>query len=628
MNIINGTVSGSVFGGGNEAGVGGSTVSMTGGTVLGGLYGGCNNQGNVGGDITVNVNNGTVGALTNVGTLANVFGGGFGQSTTTTGNVTVNINGGTINGDVYGGSALGSVNTAHGSNTTTVNVTGGTLNTIETISEGFTFYNGGNVYGGGLGNNDYAAAVNGVVTVNIGSGTVESTGPYAGYTTTPNTGSAIIHGNVYGCNNTNGSPQENVTVNVFHTDHPTGTGVNDSGYAIANVFGGGNQANFQVTGKTATVNIYGCDNTIQRVFGGGNAAATNTVNTMIQGGRMDLVFGGGNGERGSSYAANVAGHVYLGIHGGSVGQFFGGSNQNGTISEQIHITVDNSGPCESLDIEEFFCGGNYADVYGDVITDIPCSDGMNVHNLYGGCNQANVINGDVVLNVYGGTYINVYGGSKGDLQSLGSGHVDKRANITGSVTLNLYGGTIENVYGGSNVNGNIGENIVVNVIDVEDGTCPLRITNIYGGSNLTDYVPDSLNHVDPITDPNRISPVVNVVHAKYGISGNVYGGSRGDAEALTPTKVMANPRVNIGYDAASMNSYIPLTYLSTYSALLAAPRAIISGSVFGGGDAAKVEGNTAIFLRNKAKVLGNVYGGGNMGEVTGNTKVIVNGANQ
>ena len=627
VNIINGTVSGSVYGGGNEANVGGSTVSMTGGTVLGGLYGGCNTQGNVGGDITVNVNGGTVGALTNVGTLANVFGGGFGQSTTTTGNVTVNINDGTINGDVYGGSALGSVNTAHGSNTTIVNVMGGTLNTIETISEGFTFYNGGNVYGGGLGNNDYAAVVNGTVTVNIGTGTVESTGTYAGYTTGTNTGSAIIHGNVYGCNNTNGSPQENVTVNVFHTDHPTGTGVNDSGFAIANVFGGGNQANFQVAGKTATVNIYGCDNTIQRVFGGGNAAATNTVYTMIQGGRMDLVFGGGNGERGPSYAANVDGHVYLGIHGGSVGQFFGGSNQNGTISNAIHITVDNNGPCESLDIEEFFCGGNFANVYGNVITDIPCSGGMNVHNLYGGCNQANVINGNVVLNVYGGTYINVYGGSKGDLQSLGSGHVDKSANITGSVTLNLYGGTIENVYGGSNVNGNIGEDIVVNVIDVEDGTCPLYITNIYGGSNLTDYVPDSLNHVEPITDPNRISPVVNVVHAKYGIRGNVYGGSRGDAAAQPPTKVMANPRVNIGYDA-SMNSYIPDSYLTGYSALLAAPRAIISGSVFGGGDAAKVQGNTAIFLRNKAKVFGNVYGGGNMGEVTGNTKVIVNGANE
>lgn len=624
---------GNLFGGGNAAGVTGTaTVNMTLGTVTTGIYGGCNSEGDVEGKITVNVTGGTIGSSTNLASYitADVYGGGYGANTETSGDVEVNINGSSVNiyGDVYGGSALGNVND-EATDKTTVNILDGTLHSVEeTITGGFKVYHGGNVYGGGLGNGTYAAAVNGLVTVNIGSGTVEPSGTYAGYTTTTNTGSAIIQGNVYGCNNANGSPRENVTVNIFSTGHPTGTGIDESGYAIANVFGGGNQANFQVAGKTATVNIYGCDNTIQRVFGGGNAAATNTVYTMIQGGRMDLVFGGGNGERGLSYAANVAGDVYLGIHGGSVGQFFGGSNQNGTISNAINITVDNNGPCESLDIEEFFCGGNFADVYGNVITDIPCSGGMNVHNLYGGCNQANVINGDVVLNVYGGTYINVYGGSKGDLQSLGSGHVDKRANITGSVTLNLYGGSIENVYGGSNVNGNIGEDIVVNVIDVEDGTCPLYITNIYGGSNLTDYVPDSLNHVEPITDPNRISPVVNVVHAKYGISGNVYGGSRGDAEALTPTKVMANPRVNIGYDATSMNSYIPLTYLSTYSALLAAPRAIISGSVFGGGDAAQVQGNTAIFLRNKAKVFGNVYGGGNMGEVTGNTKVIVNGANE
>lgn len=58
------------------------------------------------------------------------------------------------------------------------------------------------------------------------------------------------------------------------------------------------------------------------------------------------------------------------------------------------------------------------------------------------------------------------------------------------------------------------------------------------------------------------------------------------------------------------------------------PHVTIGGSVFGGGDAAKIEGGTLIFLRNRAKVFGNVYGGGNLGEVSGNTRVIVNGQNQ
>ena len=91
--------------------------------------------------------------------------------------------------------------------------------------------------------------------------------------------------------------------------------------------------------------------------------------------------------------------------------------------------------------------------------------------------------------------------------------------------------------------------------------------------------------------------------------------------------VNSNPRVNIGYNS-DMNGNIPASYLSGYASLLTSPRAIVAGSVFGGGDAATVNGNTAIFLRNRAKVFGNVYGGGNMGVVTGDTKVIVNGENQ
>jgi hypothetical protein len=203
------------------------------------------------------------------------------------------------------------------------------------------------------------------------------------------------------------------------------------------------------------------------------------------------------------------------------------------------------------------------------------------------------------------------------LASLGSGHQNKAANIGGDVTLNLYGGTIENVYGGSNVNGNIGGIITVNVID-EESDCPLYITNIYGGSNMTDYTPDLVAGVTPV------SPIVNVVHAKNGISGNVYGGSKGVENS--EVDVNANPLVNIGYAEGMAGYNLPAG--STAYSVPNNPRAIIAGSVFGGGDAATVVGNTEINLRNRAKVFGNVYGGGNMGEVSGNTKVIVNGANQ
>ena len=593
VTLTNGALT-NMYGGGKAADVSGApTVNINGGTVSTGIYGGCDSQGNVSGNITVNVKSGSTG---------NVFGGGFGPSTTTSGNVEINIDSLTnipapiIYGDVYGGSAFGTVNN-EATDETSVNIHAG--------------YITGDVYGGGLGEsgNDVKGTVNGVVTVNVGTGTVNSTTGFAVTTE----GYAIIGGSVYGGNNSGGSPQDDVYVNIWK-----------AGATIANVFGGSNAADYApengstTTTKKARVHIYGCDNIIYRVFGGGNAAASPSVETFIEGGTFDQVFGGGNGELGPSYGADIHGTVDLGIHGGNVGQFFGGSNQNGTISGAINVVVDNTSGCGSLVIDEFFCGGNFVDITGDLETDILCSEGMVVNNLYGGCNQAN-ISGDVVLNVYGGIYTNVFGGSKGlkaDASAVPpvSAHP---ANIEGSVTLNLFGGTMENVFGGSNENGNIKGGIVVNVLDIMDTQCPLNITNIYGGSNLTDYTP---------TNSAITSPIVNIVHIKNGIRGNVYGGSKGAVGVATPTLLRANPQVNVGYDA-SMNTYIPSTGSNAYT-VPSAPRAIISGDVFGGGDAATVEGNTIIFLRDRSKVFGNIYGGGNMGEVEGNTKVIVNGENQ
>ena len=51
----------------------------------------------------------------------------------------------------------------------------------------------------------------------------------------------------------------------------------------------------------------------------------------------------------------------------------------------------------------------------------------------------------------------------------------------------------------------------------------------------------------------------------------------------------------------------------------------VHGSVFGGGDASVVTGDTEVKILGNTKVYGNIYGGGNEGVVGGNTKVIVNG---
>ena len=60
-------------------------------------------------------------------------------------------------------------------------------------------------------------------------------------------------------------------------------------------------------------------------------------------------------------------------------------------------------------------------------------------------------------------------------------------------------------------------------------------------------------------------------------------------------------------------------------------KSIVRGSIFGGGNAADIAkvnssgGDTEVLIKDQSKVYGNVYGGGNMGKVAGNTKVIVNG---
>ncbi|MBR0170644.1 MAG: chitobiase/beta-hexosaminidase C-terminal domain-containing protein [Bacteroidales bacterium] len=571
-----------VFGGGNAADVdSAASVTISDGTVTAGLYGGCNTSGTVGGNITVTVNSGTIGtndAIYNDG----IFGGGYGAGTSTDSNVTVNINGGTIYGDVYGGSSLGSVNNNVGNDVTTVNILSGTVN--------------GTVFGGGLGDNSNAAQVNGEIVVNIGQDNGDGTYD----------GDATITGNIYGCNNTNGSPQKDVTVNIYSTARTSGVNeVADAGYAIANVFGGGKNADFSATGKTATVNVYSCDNTIGRIFGGGDAAAVPGAAVMINGGRIDTVFGGGNGEVVNTHADVGAGGITLNLHGGKIGMIISASNQRGTIGGSINVTADNSSGCDE-EVTDFFGGANQVDIGTnehpvDVVTTIECGAGT-FTNVYGGSNQANII-GNVVLNVKGGTMENVYGGSKGVENGTA-------ANITGNVTLNLYGGTIsQDAFGGSNQNGSISGNITVNVLDHE-GTCALDVNNIYGGGNVTPYAP---------TSSSATSPTINVMHIKQlaGIRGNVYGGGKGSTAVVT-----AQPRVNIGYVAASMSNLSTVEYPAGIDPTTYVAK--VTGSVFGGGNAAAVNGSPIVTMDKINSQVGDLYGGGNAAGITGSTTVTMN----
>ena len=571
-NNANSTVA-NLFGGGNAAGVSGtSTVTLTSGKVTTGVYGGCNSSGAIGGNITVSLNGGTIG--TTGGTTNIVFGGGYGDATSTNGNVSLTINGSTVHGNVYGGSALGSVNDA-ATDATTVSVLAGTVN--------------GNIYGGGLGEagpaNVAKGQVNGTVTVNIGSGTVNQQTGFA----TSTTGSATINGSVYGCNNTNGSPKANVTVNIYQTAHTdknlASYTESDATYAIDEVFGGGNQADYSPTSNDSrtTVHVYTCNNTIRRVFAGGNAAAALGVANIIDGGRFLYVYGGGNGE---VRAADInAGGTNLQVHGGNITYLFGGSNHSGTITGQMRVSVDGEGACaQDMYINEFFCGNNEAPINTNIVAVIGCNTRFG--DVYGGCNMAN-ITGNVSLTIEGGEMNNVYGGSKGSSNTA--------ANITGNVTLNIYGGYIHyDAFGGSNINGNITGTITVNMDwSQASSTCndesDLHVRNVFGASNLALYTP---------TNASGNYPAVNIKHGT--VSGSVFGAGNGDPNDATKGIVTSNPVVVIG-DAVAGHC------------------AVVTGNVYGGGNNAAVTGSTTVTYNdnNTSSTVGQLFGGGNAAGVSG-----------
>ncbi|MBO4307312.1 MAG: fibronectin type III domain-containing protein [Bacteroidales bacterium] len=640
LQMDDGTVSGSLYGGGNQAGVtttnlgctagnGNSTITMNGGTVQTAVYGGCNAAGNIDGAVAIYVNDGTVGTGD---ATDGIFGGGYGASTTTSGNVTVNIGNTSaasaaacpeIYADIYGGSALGRVNTNTG-NTTTVNIINGAVN--------------GNVYGGGLGQavlNAYGyrdntadsvlAVVNGNVVVNIG--TSEQASNFV-----------TINGDVFGCNNLAGSPAGTVTVNVYRTAHTTGdtsnsvptgsqltleqmaakwyaiTAPDDEGsyngyYAINAVYGGGNLAHKTSSGQVS-VNIWNCDNSIKYVYGGGNAAnILGSTAVTVYGGHIYQVFGGGNGFGTGNPGANITGTASTTIYGGYMHYVFGGSNSRGTIGTQSVLisTRSGEGVCFSPVIYNFFAGGNMATSTGDLSTTIDNCD-VKFYNLYGGANQAN-ITGNVTLNVRGGTYMNIYGGSNA-------------ANITGNVALNFYGGTATNIFGGNNTSGTISGSIKV-IVDVVDDHCPTALENVYGGGNLADYTaPDSAS---------KNYPRVDIRNAN--ISGSVYGGGKG-VDNENKGVVTGNPQVI--FHATSNSRSVACGYIyggGNAGPVTGNPNILIDGgtvrqSVFGGGYGARaqVTGSTTVLVKGPANIGENVYGGGNAGIVTGSTNVQIGDA--
>ena len=238
--ILGGTIEGSVYGGAynNALDIPEVNITMTSGLVEGGVYGGSNSNGTISGNVTMHIDGGQVGTSS---VNANVHGGGLGQPTVVTGNVSVTLgastsatDSATVNGNVYGGSALGDVNT-NGNNTTTVTMNKALIN--------------GNLFGGAYGN---GADVNGHITVNVLGGRV--------------------NGSVFGGGDA-------AAYGTAGWNFPV---VNMSGGQATNVFGGGKGNTATVTGNPQ-VTLSGNAHVTGNVYGGGDAAqVSGSTNVKVQ----------------------------------------------------------------------------------------------------------------------------------------------------------------------------------------------------------------------------------------------------------------------------------------------------------------------------------------------------------
>lgn len=626
-----------------------------------------------------------------------IYGGG--EAGNVLGAVSVSVNGGIIHNDVYGGGALADTNMDSGN--TSVQLHGGVV--------------GRNVYGGGLGTPDVAAvaakpsvgvegepsyepaveavaAVEGIKAMVGGNVLVELNGATTdnGDGTISYLDSCVVKGDIFGCNNLNGTPKGTVTVRVYKTvgwDGHNRTGydaeteeqritmldaVGDENhhYEVNAVYGGGNQSAYEpidlVDGTTHVV-IYGCDQTsIRQVYGGGNAASTPATLVDIYGTyEIEEVFGGGNGKdriiiygvEQDNHGANVGfrdystvEHIYdtkekrqaddfvstyiygsgkarVNVHGGKVHRVYGGSNTKGNVRIVSVTMLEETSGCP-FDVDEAYGGGKSAPMDGESQLSIACIPGLNT----------------------------VYGGAED-------------ANIEGNVVLNITNGNFDRVFGGNNVNGEIKGTITVNV--EETGCRPVIIGQLYGGGNQAPYAAPDGEH----------GPTLNV--RSFTSIGEIYGGGYGATAVVTGDtyvninvcdgKYVSNATTSsdrVGNRTINFTEYVRTSdgdFVIEDGVRQTANRSVIVylppheadkigaiNHVYGGGNAAKVVGNTNVIIGTTSSVIfqtprtklvdeevvlttdserthmakgadirGNVFGGGNNADVTGSTNVVI-----
>jgi len=207
--------------------------------------------------------------------------------------------------------------------------------------------------------------------------------------------------------------------------------------------------------------------------------------------------------------------------------------------------------------------------------------------------------------------------------------------------LNIQSGRFERVFGGNNLGGQINGTIEVNI--EETGCHPIIIGQLYGGGNQAAYTAPS-GSPGPTINVKSFTSIGEIYGGGYGASATVTGSTNvniDECEGLRASDEVENTAAytgkNVDIEVGEDDEGNAITE-TVYQPEHESGKIGVIGTVFGGGNAAKVDGDTNVNIGTKSSVtyvtgdkanhvvkgvniIGNVYGGGNKAEVTGSTNV-------
>ena len=506
------------------------------------------------------------------GGIVDVVVGGAGI-TETYGNRIIQMTGGTVRYAIFGGS--NGVSYDNSSTTQNGKVDGDTYvyvggnatvgdptlvsdDAIESISK----VEAGSVFGIGNGKQGYSSVgtvnnsyviIDGNAKINrnvYGGGNYGATGQNGSdknYVTNIKIAGGTINGSVYGAGNNNGAGKDEETTSSW--------------WSTTTTPGNEVEITIDMTGGTVNGSIYGGSRTLGTVYG--------NTNINITGGTVVTdVYGGGEGgyTNNNNPGTFVSGNVDIKIGNTTSGPTINGSVYGGSAYGTVNETERNT-------------------THNNKTVNVTVNNGNILKSVFGGAKGSSSftpnINGDITVNVKGGTIGNVYGG------------FDEAGKPVGEDTVNISGGTIVNVFGGGNKT-----SIDETNVNVSGGT----ITTMYGGSNqLGDVVTTNIN----ITG---------------GSTGTVFGGNNEGGSCAT-----TNITMNGGSVTAAMYGGGNLVGTTTTNIDITKTNNKVP-NIYGGGNEAGATTTNVTINGNDASV-GNVFGGSNqLGDITTTNVTLTKGS--